>query len=68
MINLHRDRGSADMLAGFLAWWRWPAFRFRSEAPKYSPSASAGTPLRRPEHYRQRAADSIPFSTMVVQR
>jgi hypothetical protein len=26
---------SALMAAFFLVWWRWPAFRLRSEAPKY---------------------------------
>ena len=26
---------SALMAAFFLVWWRWPAFRLRTEAPKY---------------------------------
>jgi len=36
MINLLVILISAIMLALLLVWWRWPAFRFWIEAPKYS--------------------------------
>ena len=36
MINLIVIVASAMMLAVFLVWWRWPAFRSWIEAPKYS--------------------------------
>lgn len=36
MINLVVIVISAVMLAFFLVWWLWPAFRLRTEAPKYS--------------------------------
>jgi len=36
MINLIVIAISAMMFALLLVWWRWPAFRARIEAPKYS--------------------------------
>jgi hypothetical protein len=36
MINLIVIAISAIMFAVVLVWWRWPAFRARMEAPKYS--------------------------------
>lgn len=36
MINFVVIIISALMVAFFLVWWRWPAFRLRTEAPKYS--------------------------------
>jgi hypothetical protein len=36
MINLIVSLISAIMFALVLVWWRWPAFRFWIEAPKYS--------------------------------
>jgi hypothetical protein len=35
MIDLIVISISALMLALFLVWWRWPAFRARIEAPKF---------------------------------
>jgi hypothetical protein len=35
MINFVVIAISAVMLAFVLAWWRWPAFRLRTESPKY---------------------------------
>ena len=35
MINLIVIVVSAIMFALLLVWWRWPAFRFWIEAPKY---------------------------------
>lgn len=35
MIDLIVVGISAVMLAFIVAWWRWPAFRVRTEAPKY---------------------------------
>ncbi len=36
MIDLIVIAISAMMFASLLVWWRWPAFRARIEAPKYS--------------------------------
>lgn len=36
MINLIVITISVLMLVFFLVWWRWPAVRVRTEAPKYS--------------------------------
>ena len=36
MINLIVIAISAIMFALPLVWWRWPAFRVRIEAPKYT--------------------------------
>jgi len=35
MINVVVIVISALMLAFVVVWWRWPAFRLRTEAPKY---------------------------------
>lgn len=35
MINFVVVVISAVMLAFVFAWWRWPAFRVRTETPKY---------------------------------
>ena len=36
MINLIVLVITASMLSLVLIWWRWPALRVQSEAPKYS--------------------------------